>query len=180
MQHRREAKLEALTRKLNVLRKREDVTWAREQTLKYIHQRPGATQTPTDVEAFFTKLGKLQLQYGFELTSTEALQMLNHRPTQAVEFQVLVEHFYDRVTSTEAQEAILELCQKLPAAPVIDSGDTDESTIAGEDIIDVDEEEQEEMALDEDQILAAQEENEFNVNAKNQLDKDVDVPMEDD
>ncbi len=175
-----ENELELLTRKRALFQRREDVTWVREQTLRYLDSRPAATQKPEDISKFLEELSKLQQQYNFELTQSEALQLANHRP-EVIEIQVIIEHYYDRVPSQEAQDAIYELCQTLPEAPVVD---LNESGIPidslDDDSIDDDVVAQEEMALDDDQLDALEDENEFNINARDQTDHDVDVPMEDD
>lgn len=96
-----EAELVHATQQQQRLQRAEDLAWIRSQTLKYLSHAPGSTQSVEHVRGFFTKLAALQKEHRFELMAHEALQLVNLRPTTAIEMHTIVEQFTEVHTCSD-------------------------------------------------------------------------------
>ena len=75
------------------------------ETVKYIVNTPSKKQTPELVENLMTEL------QDFNLTKAEKLQILNQRPTSAVEIQLIVEESEERLTEEQIYQ-LLDIVSK--------------------------------------------------------------------
>lgn len=78
------------------------------ETLKYLNETTASVQTPESIENVLKNLSS----YG--LTKAEKLQLINLRPTTAVELSLIIEESEERI-SEEQMEEILEILLELPA-----------------------------------------------------------------
>jgi len=91
------------------------------ETLKYLERTPAAHQSPEVIANFVSRLEP------FNLTKAEQLQLLNHRPTTAVEIQLIVEENEERLTVEQLSELIQLVTTVLP------SGETAQQTVDAEE-----------------------------------------------
>jgi len=97
------------------------------ETLQYLNETPAALQTPECIEDVLKSL----VSYG--LTKAEKLQLINLRPTTAVEISLIIEEIEERVTEVQVEE-ILEIVSRLPAPPENeDVEDAEEDSMDDED-----------------------------------------------
>ena len=78
------------------------------ETLKYLSETSASVQTPESIENVLKNLTS------FGLTKAEKLQLINLRPTTAVELSLIIEESEERVTEEQIEE-ILEIVSQLPA-----------------------------------------------------------------
>ncbi|XP_077527819.1 RNA polymerase III subunit I [Haemaphysalis longicornis] len=88
------------------------------ETVAYLEQTACALQTDENVEAFLEQISALP----FKLTKVEKLQLINHRPTTAVEIQLLIEESEERLSEDDVQ-TILDVVQRTLPAPVEEAED---------------------------------------------------------
>jgi len=88
----------------------------------YLSQMPGGVQTPAHVTAALTALKKCPL------TKAERLQMINLRPTSAVEMHLVVEECEERFSEAELDNIIHTIERTLPAQAKATDPDTDTDT----------------------------------------------------
>uniref|UniRef100_A0A1E1XR46 DNA-directed RNA polymerase III subunit RPC9 n=1 Tax=Amblyomma sculptum TaxID=1581419 RepID=A0A1E1XR46_AMBSC len=82
------------------------------ETITYLEQTACARQTDEHIEDFLQQISALP----FKLTKIEKLQLINHRPTTAVEIQLLIEESEERLSEDDVQ-TILDLVERtLPPA----------------------------------------------------------------
>lgn len=82
------------------------------ETVAYLEQTACALQTDDSVEAFLQQISALP----FKLTKVEKLQLVNHRPTTAVEIQLLIEESEERLSEDDVQ-TILDVVERTLPAP---------------------------------------------------------------
>lgn len=86
------------------------------ETIKFLEKTPCNDQSPEIIEKFMKSLAK------YNLTKAEKLQLLNHRPTAAVEIQLLIEESEERLT----EEKIEELLQLVAECLIPESAENEE------------------------------------------------------
>lgn len=79
-------------------------------SIKYLEKTPCVDQNDEIVQKFLAALQP------FNLTKGEKLQLLNHRPTTAVEIQLIIEESEERLTE-EQNEQIINLISTLLPGP---------------------------------------------------------------
>ena len=88
-------------------------------SVKYLEKTPCKDQSEEIIQRFITALEP------FKLTKSEKLQLLNQRPTTAVEIQLIIEESEERL-SDEQTEQILTLIGDILPGPKLEN-DMDES-----------------------------------------------------
>jgi len=77
-------------------------------TLKYLEKTPCNDQNRDNIAEFMTAVEP------FKLTQAEKLQLLNQRPTTAVEIQLIVEESEERLTEDQIEELLDVIIKTLP------------------------------------------------------------------
>jgi DNA-directed RNA polymerase subunit F len=91
------------------LNKRQHLATITYETTKYLEKTPCALQTEEIIEDFIRSLAP------YNLTKAEKLQLLNLRPTTAVEIQLLIEQSEERLTEDDIEQLLELIAVKLPA-----------------------------------------------------------------
>nr|NP_001027775.1 calcitonin gene-related peptide receptor component protein [Ciona intestinalis]BAB85994.1 calcitonin gene-related peptide receptor component protein [Ciona intestinalis] len=78
------------------------------ETIKYLSETPAGLQNQACIET------TLKALLPFGLTKAEKLQLVNLRPTTAVEISLIVEESEERITEEQIDE-IIEIVSRLPA-----------------------------------------------------------------
>ncbi|XP_035691818.1 DNA-directed RNA polymerase III subunit RPC9-like [Branchiostoma floridae] len=90
------------------------------ETLKYLSNTPCTLQNPEMVAEFMEALGP------YNLTKAEKLQLLNHRPSSAVEIQLIIEESEERLTEEQIDELLQLVADKLPDPNAPEGGGEEE------------------------------------------------------
>jgi len=77
-------------------------------SLKYLHNTPCTHQDPQVIKAFNEAVAE------FNLTKAERLQLLNQRPTTAVEIQLIVEESEERLSEQQIEDLLHIITTILP------------------------------------------------------------------
>lgn len=95
------------------------------ESLRYLERTPCAHQSPSVVRDFLRKLEERREH--FPLTKAERLQLLNQRPSSAVELQVLIEDNEERFSLEQMDELLEFVLDNLPESNQADSADNSQS-----------------------------------------------------
>ena len=90
-------------------------------TLKYLERTPCKDQTPDTVHKF------LQALAPYNLKRAEKLQLLNNRPSSAVEIQLLIEESEERLSEQQIEELLQLIAEMLPGEPAAAAGIAEET-----------------------------------------------------
>jgi len=89
-------------------------------TLKYLEKTPCNDQNRENIAEFMTAVEP------FKLTQAEKLQLLNQRPTTAVEIQLIVEESEERLTEEQIEELLDVIIKTLPGEEAPAEADQEE------------------------------------------------------
>lgn len=89
------------------------------ETVKYLEKTACRLQQPDIVKEFLRKVQP------FKLTKAEKLQLLNHRPTTAVEIQLLIEESEERLTEEQTESLLNIISEVLPTDTSAADADTE-------------------------------------------------------
>lgn len=78
------------------------------ETFEYLSNTPCAQQSPESIKEFMKAMG------AYKLTKAEKLQLLNLRPSTAVELQVVIEEIEERLTEDEITKLLESIQTLLP------------------------------------------------------------------
>jgi len=84
------------------------------ETLAWLENSPAGLQSECHVKEFVEKLNEAAEAGGYKLSAKEQIHLLNHRPTTAVEIQLLIEDSEDRLTEDQVEEIINIVVETLP------------------------------------------------------------------
>ncbi|TPX30560.1 hypothetical protein SmJEL517_g05901 [Synchytrium microbalum] len=90
-----------------------DLNTVETEVLKYLENKPAASQTHEDVDKFMNS----PITSKFELTEAEVLQLLNWRPTSTLELVLYVSDLETRFTAEQQQEMLKLIKELLPPPP---------------------------------------------------------------
>ncbi|XP_041357988.1 DNA-directed RNA polymerase III subunit RPC9-like [Gigantopelta aegis] len=96
------------------------------ETVKYLQDTPCKVQSETGIQEFMKDMAP------YKLTKAEKLQLLNHRPTTAVEIQVMIEESEERLTEEQIYEVLDIIAKHLPDQNETDMEQGAEETVPGE------------------------------------------------
>ncbi|XP_019856999.1 PREDICTED: DNA-directed RNA polymerase III subunit RPC9-like [Amphimedon queenslandica] len=92
------------------------------ETKKYLSSTPCIYQSPDCISKFLESLSK------YKLTKAEKLQLVNLRPTQPVELQLVIEEIEERFSEEEISDIIDLVTEHLPISESSEeTGDNNES-----------------------------------------------------
>ncbi|KAF0290285.1 DNA-directed RNA polymerase III subunit RPC9 [Amphibalanus amphitrite] len=92
------------------------------ETLRFLESTPCKYQSERCIREFLLALTK------FQLTKSEKLQLLNTRPTSAVEIQLIIEESEERLKDEEVEEILNLVKTLLPGPPEEAAADGAEDT----------------------------------------------------
>ncbi len=84
-------------------------------TLKYLENTPCKDQSAEIVQKF------MKAVESFNLTKAEKLQLLNQRPTSAVEIQLIIEESEERLTEDQIEQLLDLVASTLPESSAAES-----------------------------------------------------------
>lgn len=90
------------------------------ETSSYLRETPAAAQKDEDIARFIQAVAPLKL------TAAETLQLINLRPSTAVEIQLLVEECEERLTEEQVESLVTIVQETLPESPNDESRGNDE------------------------------------------------------
>ncbi|XP_030848015.1 DNA-directed RNA polymerase III subunit RPC9 [Strongylocentrotus purpuratus] len=94
--------------KKSISKKKQNLATISYETIKYLENTPCGLQTPEVVEKF------LQALAPYNLTKSEKLQLLNHRPSTSVEIMAMVEECEERLSEDQMESLIKVITSMLP------------------------------------------------------------------
>jgi len=84
------------------------------ETLAWLENSPTGLQAECHVKECIEKLNEASKAGAYKLTSKEQIQLINHRPSTAVEIQLLIEDSEDRLSEEQVEEIIDIVMESLP------------------------------------------------------------------
>jgi len=102
------------------------------ETLSWLETQPGKVQTEENVTAFCEKLAQFCQEnqdsegQNIRLSKNEVIQLINHRPTSAVEIQFLIENSEERLSEDQVESLLQLVTECLPSHCENDEEDHEE------------------------------------------------------
>lgn len=114
------------------------------ETIKYLEKTMCKYQNSDAIKSFIAHLAP------FNLTKAEKLQLLNQRPTTAVEIQLLIEESEERLTENQVYQLLEVVAKYLPdGSPDVSVESDDKAAVYGDEEFEEEEEEEEEEEMEE-------------------------------
>lgn len=86
------------------------------ESLRYLEKTPCAQQTPELISVFLKKLDERKSE--FNLTKIEKLQLINQKPSSAVELQYIIEDSEERFTLEQMDDLLEFVITSLSIEPI--------------------------------------------------------------
>ncbi|XP_014779074.1 DNA-directed RNA polymerase III subunit RPC9 [Octopus bimaculoides] len=137
------------------------------ETVKYLESTSCKHLNAPAVKEFIRHLAP------FHLTKAEKLQLLNQRPTMAVEIQLLIEESEERLTETQVYQLLDVVSKYLPDGSLDLSEESDDKIVYGDEGGEEEDDQQQEKdeELEERSVKIEQDENDVSVEGEEEVEE---------
>merc|ERR1712189_132996 len=102
------------------------------ETINWLETQPAKVQTEENVKTFCEKLSQFCQEnqdsdgQNIRLSKNEVVQLINHRPTSAVEIQFLIENSEERLSEDQVESLLQLVTESLPTHCENEGSDDDQ------------------------------------------------------